>query len=200
MIEIGCGDGFRSAQLARRCSRLVGIDPDRKAVDEARKNHATRNLTFEIAGATHLPFETDSFGCVAFLLSLHHIPVSQMTEAIDEAIRVCTPAPAGRIIFVEPGFRGSFFEVDARFRICDGDERFAKAHALAAVLAHPGLVELEEFWDETHYELESTNDLLREFDLELDPARWAELDATLAGYGYRLWAERRINVFGIRAS
>jgi SAM-dependent methyltransferase len=191
VLEIGCGDGFRSVQIARHCGSLVGIDPNGETVEEAQRLNAADNIVYKVGSATELPLPDKSFGTVVFVLSLHHIPEREMPRAIDEAIRV-TP-PAGTIVFIEPGFRGTFFELDQNFGVCDGDERRVKGLALAAMLGHPGLSEIEEFWDETHYTLESTDDYLAEFSLDRD--RLGEIDEELVKVDHKLWAERRVNVF-----
>ncbi|MCB1099645.1 MAG: class I SAM-dependent methyltransferase [Verrucomicrobiae bacterium] len=190
VLEVGCGDGFRSKQLVGFCRELVGIDPNAAAVAEACARHGDERIEYLVATAESLPFPAASFGSVVFVLSLHHIPVHQMASAIDEAIRVAVPdAP---IIFIEPGFRGLFFEMDEKIGVCDGDERLQKAQAYAAILSHPGLQEVEEFWDTTRYSFTSTEDFADEF--ELLPRQFAAADAFLTVVGHELDGERRINV------
>ena len=109
VLENGCGDGYRSVQIAKLCDSLVGIDPSAAAVAEARRVHAADNIVYEVGSATGLPFTSGLFDVVVFVLSLHHIPEDAMPRAIDEAIRVIKMD--GRIIFIEPGFRGSFFVI-----------------------------------------------------------------------------------------
>jgi ubiquinone/menaquinone biosynthesis C-methylase UbiE len=190
VLEVGCGDGFRSKQLVKFCRHLVGVDPNSAAITQACEFHGDLRIEFHVAAAEALPFPDSSFGAVLFVLSLHHIPVEQMATAIDEAIRVSVPnAP---IIFIEPGFRGSFFEIDEKTGACDGDERLQKAQAYASILSHSGLREIEQFWDVTRYSFSSTDDFVDEF--ELSPQQFDAADAFLTAEGHRLEGERRINV------
>ena len=190
VLEVGCGDGFRSKQLVKFCRHLVGVDPNSAAITQACEFHGDLRIEFHVAAAEALPFPDSSFGAVLFVLSLHHIPVEQMATAIDEAIRVSVPnAP---IIFIEPGFRGSFFEIDEKTGACDGDERLQKAQAYASILSHSGLREIEQFWDVTRYSFSSTDDFVDEF--ELSPQQFDAADAFLTAEGHRLDGERRINV------
>ena len=190
VLEIGCGDGFRSLQLVKFCSRLVGVDPDDGLIRRARTLHSHPRIEYVPGSAEALPFADATFDAAAFVLSLHHIPAPRMSVAIDEALRV---VPSGApIIFIEPGFRGSFFDVDAELDACDGDERLEKAQALAAILSHPGLDEVEEFWDVTDYTFESTRDFIDEF--QPGNGNDEHIDRLLTAHEHRLSGERRINV------
>lgn len=190
VLEVGCGDGFRSLQLAPFCDSLVAIDPDESAVRSANATHSHSNILYRVASAEDMPFEDGCFEAVVFMLSLHHIPVELMKPAIDEALRVAESDAL--IIFVEPGFRGSFFEMDASLGACDGDERLQKAQAYAAILSHTGLREIEEFWDVTQYRLASSQDFLDEF--EMAQESFGKVDQWLTATGHRLEGERRVNV------
>ena len=49
LLEIGCGDGRLTMQLARRAASLVAIDPDREALADAQAaapNEGIRNVQF----------------------------------------------------------------------------------------------------------------------------------------------------------
>lgn len=191
VLEVGCGDGYRSQQLASFCESLVGIDPDEERIAEAKSLHSAENVRYEVGTVLDLPYADATFGAAVFVLSLHHIPADQMARAIDEALRV-TRAEAP-IIFIEPGFCGSFFEADSRFLCVDGDERPGKAAAYAAMLAYSGLREVAEFWDETRYTFDSTCDFLQTF--EPDRGTEEEIHEFLEEHGHRLTGARRVNVF-----
>ena len=194
VLEIGCGDGYRSAQLAAYCSHLTGVDPDADALDAAKARAKTPDscpIDFVQASAEDLPFADARFDCAVFLLSLHHVPHESMSSAIYEAVRVTTSEAA--IIFVEPGFRGSFFELDSAVGACDGDERLQKARALEVMLSHPALAEVEELHDTTRYSFGSVDDFLDEFELAEDAK--PKVTQFLTVHGYALSGDRRINVF-----
>ena len=44
VLEIGCGDGYRSQQLAKFCNHLVGIDPDAASIEEARRSDSSCSI------------------------------------------------------------------------------------------------------------------------------------------------------------
>ena len=49
LLEIGCGDGRLTMQLARRAASVVAIDPDREALDDAQAactQQGIRNVQF----------------------------------------------------------------------------------------------------------------------------------------------------------
>lgn len=125
IIDIGCGHG----QLARRLSdlgaKVVAIDPAEDAV--AAGQSAYPDLTFEVAGAEALPFAANHFDHAVFLNSLHHVPASDMADALREAARVIKPE--GRIAVIEPLAQGSFFDV---FRVIE-DETVVRQQAQDAL-------------------------------------------------------------------
>lgn len=113
-----------------------------------------------------------------------------MKVALDEAIRVARPT--GQIILLEPAFSGSFFESEILFDACDGDERLAKAQAYCAMLSHPGMRELCEFFDETIFSFSSIGDFVQ----SMNPRRGTdELELFLKKHQFTLHALRRINIF-----
>ena len=78
ILDIGCGDGKITAEIAARSPRgsVVGVDPSRDMIRFA-QNHfgpATRpNLRFEVADARSLPFKQE-FDLVVSFNALHWIP------------------------------------------------------------------------------------------------------------------------------
>ncbi len=158
VLEIGCGRGDRSPQIARRCRLLTGIDPDREAVRIATGRKIT-NASFEIGRAEDLRFSAERFDVVVFTSSFHHVPIPLMARAIEEAVDTCKRG--GYIIFYEPKMHGSFYEAEVRFGACDGDEREAKRAAQEAIHNHPRLQVLEELADETMYRFRSISDFVR---------------------------------------
>lgn len=51
VLEIGCGDGRLTVQLARRASDVVAIDPDQPSIELARQEvdaERLRNVRFEV--------------------------------------------------------------------------------------------------------------------------------------------------------
>ncbi len=191
VLEVGCGQGMRSREIARNCRSLTAVDPDRECVEVAtRCNAGVANLRLEVASAEALPYGNDSFDIVFFTLSLHHVPREAMEEAINESVRVA--APTGAVIFLEPGFEGSLFEAELFFDAGDGDERREKLAAYDAVLSHQRLRELKEF-----HSVETLSFYHeRSFELLLRPKRHVNhVRRFLVERQWALHAHRRINIF-----
>lgn len=123
VLEIGCGEGDLSVQIAAKCASLTAIDPDKRALDTAcRKNIS--NAHFMNLSAESLILPDDSFDVVIFNSSLHHVHARYMDQAIHEAIAVCRPG--GNIVVIEPQILGSWYDAERRFGVGNGDERDAK--------------------------------------------------------------------------
>lgn len=190
VLEVGCGDGSRSVQIAGVCRVLIALDPNLRLIRQAESVNFHRAIHYVNGSAEELPLQSEQFDVVIFTLSFHHIPGQEgMSRAINEAIRVLRSD--GFLIFFEPTFNGSFFEGEIYFDACDGDERREKALAYYLILSHRGLVEVAELYDETLFHFYSENDY-RE---SLNPKRnLGEIRAFLRRHNYTLRAERRINI------
>ena len=189
VLEIGCGSGYQSAEIAVRCRSLIGIDPSDEKLILA-KQLPVPNASFVKGTAERLPFEDRRFNAVFFTLSFHHVPAENMSEAINEALRVLKEN--GSIIFLEPGTKGNFFEAEIFFDAGDGDETREKATAYEAMMAHPRLEPVAEIPDETRFLKVSPEAFMR----TLWPKKnLDQLKTFLSDHGFSLWAERRINIF-----
>lgn len=191
VLEIGCGNGDRTVQIAARCKAIVAIDPNEDGIRRAQQEPAGTNISYHVGSADRLPFEDHSFDVVFFTLSLHHVPVAQMSTAIDEALRVARSE--GHLVFLEPAFEGSFFEAEKKFEACDGDERKEKAQAYVALLSHPHLEEVAELPDETVFQFDS----LEDYTSTMSPKKGTkeEILCFLEAHQFILQARRRINIF-----
>jgi ubiquinone/menaquinone biosynthesis C-methylase UbiE len=189
VLEIGCGEGGRSVEIAQRCRALTAIEPNPESIKVA-QSREIQNATFSQGSAENLNYAPESFDAVIFTLSFHHVPKEQMTTAIDEAIRVVKAD--GTIVFLEPAMDGSFFEAEIKFDACDGDEREEKASAYKAMMSHSGLILIKEIPDETVFQFDSLADFID----SMEPKRNIEaLTGFLLDHDYILRAERRINIF-----
>jgi len=72
LIDVGCGDGTYTADLARRGSpsKVVGIDPSPRAVEVAARRHP--ELCFEVADAAWLEATDERFDVAVARGVLHH--------------------------------------------------------------------------------------------------------------------------------
>ena len=192
VLEIGCGNGTRSSQISKRCASVVAIEPNPELIDEAKKVNPAENIEYQIGSAEKLDFGDKSFEVTIFTLSLHHVPASMMSAAIDEAVRVTKED--GYIVFLEPATEGTFFEAELSFDACDGDEREEKQVAYEAIKRHEWVNKGLEIFDETVFKFESVDDFI----LNLKPKKNIEnLASFLENNNYLLNAQRRINIFKV---
>lgn len=129
VLEIGCGDGRITGQLAPEPSLLAGVEP---CADQAAIAGRIEGACIAAAAAEHLPFADNAFDTVLFTLSLHH---AESAKALEEAARVTRPG--GSIIAVEPHPHGTvqllshIFE-DEGWRLERGRRALDDSEALAA--------------------------------------------------------------------
>jgi len=98
-LDIGCGTGFLSLELAFRGHRVTGVDFAPSMIAQARKKAAERQATirYEEADAEQLPFAAGSFDMAVSRHLLWTLPHPE--RAMDEWIRVLRPG--GRLIVVD---------------------------------------------------------------------------------------------------
>jgi 2-polyprenyl-6-hydroxyphenyl methylase/3-demethylubiquinone-9 3-methyltransferase len=99
VLEVGCGGGLISEELAKRGAIVVGLDPSQKALETARK-HAQQsglgqNTYFEEGYGESLPYADGSFSVIVCVDVLEH--VSNLKATVREIARVL--APGGIFIF-----------------------------------------------------------------------------------------------------
>ncbi len=73
VLEIGCGDGRLTWNLAKRANRVLGIDPDRQDIAKARRalpKQLKDRVRFEVGQAETYPFTNRGFEVAVFSWSL----------------------------------------------------------------------------------------------------------------------------------
>jgi len=98
VIDIGCGDGTYTLEIARlaRPALIHGVDPAAPAIEVARAgSEGDPGVTFDVAGAYELPHADDSFDVAVVRGVLHH--VDRPRQVIAESLRV-----APTVVVVEP--------------------------------------------------------------------------------------------------
>lgn len=195
ILEIGCGGGNKTIQIAKMCRTVTAIDNNFSSISNASKQNQSSNITYILSSATSLFFKDKSFDVVIFTLSLHHLPIDEMKFAIREAIRVTISS--GIIIFLEPTNKGSFFEAAIMFGSSDGDERLQKAYAYFEILNTKGYKEIYEGFWKTSFLFGSKNDFI----VSLKPTRnLKKIDEFIKQKNYKLEAEGRMNIFRVNHS
>jgi trans-aconitate methyltransferase len=99
ILDIGCGTGHLTAQIAESGARVVGVDRSPEMATAARK--AYPKLQFEVADARDLPFR-DEFDAVFSNAMLHWIREPELVvRSVRNALR-----PGGRFV-AEFGGKGN---------------------------------------------------------------------------------------------
>jgi len=107
ILDIGCGTGHLTAQIADSGARLVGVDQSLEMVNAARK--AYPNLQFEVADARDLRFH-EEFDAVFSNAALHWIREPELViRGICNALR-----PGGRFV-AEFGGKGNIRKMQSAF-------------------------------------------------------------------------------------
>jgi SAM-dependent methyltransferase len=101
-LDVGCGTGFLTLELAARGHRVTGVDFAPAMIAEARRKAAERgaSVRFEEGDAEQLPYSAGSFDLVISRHLLWTLPHPQ--AAIDEWIRVLRPG--ARLVVVDGQF------------------------------------------------------------------------------------------------
>jgi len=138
VLEIGCGKGRITRDLARHAAQVVASDPDLAALEAARAVVVADNVTFVHAPDGIPDYPPASFDLVIYTLSFHHVPIGEMAASLRKAGEMLRGN--GIIAIVEPGDGGSFSEAKERFGAGSGDERPAREAAIRAIQALDGWV------------------------------------------------------------
>lgn len=98
VLDMGCGAGYGSAELAQVAHTVTGIDVAAEAVEFARANYPRPNLEFALASAASLPYPDGCFELVVAFEVIEHLENWQ--DLLLEARRVL--APTGQFIVSTP--------------------------------------------------------------------------------------------------
>ncbi len=121
-LDIGCGRGAVTVQLAKRLTRgsVAGIDLWR-GIDQSGNDIAATRKNLELNGVadrvelhtgdmTGLPFADASFDVVTASLSIHNVPTKQgRRAAVQEALRVLKPG--GELVIIDISKVGEYKDV-----------------------------------------------------------------------------------------
>lgn len=123
VLDIGCGDGRLTAQLAARASegRVLGVDASEEMVRHARAclpAESYPNLRFELADAAALAYDRE-FTAVFSSAALHWVSEHEgVVNGIARALR-----PGGRCV-LQMGGRGNVAAVIDVYRQCANADRW----------------------------------------------------------------------------
>lgn len=99
ILDVATGTGRQAFAFAKNGYYVTGIDLSEDMLKVAIKENRYENVKFEIADATNLPFEDNSFdvSCVSF--ALHDMILTIREKALKEMVRVTKPK--GTIMIVD---------------------------------------------------------------------------------------------------
>jgi SAM-dependent methyltransferase len=97
VLELGCGAGYFTQELARSGADIVAIDVSPELLEIARANCSAPNVRYQIQNAHALSYAEAVFDSVVGSSVLHHLEIE---EALREIYRVLKPM--GTIYFTEP--------------------------------------------------------------------------------------------------
>lgn len=89
ILDIGCGAGFLSNDLALAGHKVTGLDLSSSSLKVAESRDRTHSVKYIQGDAYHVPFPSRSFDVVASMDMLEH--VSDPQQVIAEASRVLRP-------------------------------------------------------------------------------------------------------------
>lgn len=90
-LDIGCGEGSNTRQLAQRGAEMTGIDISERFIHHARQAEEDQSagIAYHVASGLELPFEEASFDFATAFMSLMDMPRAH--AALAEACRVLRP-------------------------------------------------------------------------------------------------------------
>ena len=151
ILDAGCGFGGRSVHYALKNASVIGIDikPDRfKMANEFARHHGVENkVVFQVADASALPFDSNSFDIVISNNAMQYI--ARPVEALNEFKRVVKPGglicvnfgppwlapicpetgscfPWTHIIFSQESIRNSFVRMGKGYMFINSDRDIFK--------------------------------------------------------------------------
>lgn len=97
VLDIGCGDGLLVEKLAAIATRVIGLDPDPRAIAQARYRLTETPNAQVVIGSFPTAQELDgrSFDLITCVATLHHMPLVTALEQMKARLR-----PGGRLCIV----------------------------------------------------------------------------------------------------
>jgi SAM-dependent methyltransferase len=89
VLDVACGVGYGSAQLAAVARAVVGGDVSEDAIAYARRRYSCPNVAFRVLDAGDLPFDDDTFDCVVSFETIEHL--DDRDAYLREVSRVIRP-------------------------------------------------------------------------------------------------------------
>ena len=97
VLELGCGTGSFTRELARSGANVVAIDLSPELLELARANCSAPNVQYQIQNAYSLSYSEAQFDSVVGSSVLHHLEIKDTLRDVYRVLK-----PAGTIYFTEP--------------------------------------------------------------------------------------------------
>src|SRR6201997_2974080 len=82
VLELGCGTGYFTRELARSGAEVVAIDVSPELLEIAKANHSAPNVRYEIQNAYELNYPDAVFDSVVGSSVLHHLEIEEALREI----------------------------------------------------------------------------------------------------------------------
>ena len=107
ILDLGCGTGTLTAQLADLCSKVVGVDSSQNMIDKAKKQF--ENIEFSVCDALALPFDEEFdvvfSNAVFHWINDHNALLKNIHKALKpQGLLVCEFGANGNIATIENAF------------------------------------------------------------------------------------------------
>ncbi len=106
LLDIGCSTGILTSHYGEHFGQVVGIDIDDGAIEWARRNRFTDNVSYRVGDSMDLPFAEDEFDLATCTHIYEHVPDAQ--RMMNEIYRVLRPGGM------------CYFAAENRLRVWDG--------------------------------------------------------------------------------
>ncbi len=97
-LDVGCGGGLLTRQLASTCGSVVGIDPHGPSIVGARSETTQESVSYVVGDILDHPFAPGSFDLIVSVAALHHMDAETGLNRMAELL-----APGGRLGIVGVG-------------------------------------------------------------------------------------------------
>jgi len=97
VLEVGCGTGLFTKELAGTENTIVAIDISDALIIKAKERLSTPNVHFVVGNAYETEFKPGSFDFIVGSSSLHHLDVNSALKEFGRILKA-----GGRIMFTEP--------------------------------------------------------------------------------------------------
>lgn len=87
VLDVGCGEGMLSRELAVRASTVLGVDLDAASIELARATTHERNVEYLCADVLAHPFQPGSFDAVVSVATLHHLGTEAGLRRLADLVR-----------------------------------------------------------------------------------------------------------------